>query len=168
MPINDPSLIDIFLRFGLAALLGFAIGLERTMGVDDKSQLHTGLRDFVLFGLLGAVSTFIAIELESVLVFLAGTILFAVLLFSGYWRDFLRVPDGDPGITTEAAAVLTFFLGARAVVGAMATAIAVGIVVLAVLSHLSRPVRQPSARRGEAGSARGPAGDPGTRTRRRL
>ena len=63
MPINDPSLIDIFLRFGLAALLGFAVGLERTMGVDDKSQLHTSLRDFVLFALLGGISTFIAIEL---------------------------------------------------------------------------------------------------------
>jgi len=135
MPINELPLIDLFLRFGLAALLGFAIGLERTMGVDDKSQLHTGLRDFVLFGLLGAVSTFIALELESVLVFLAGIFIFAVLLFSGYWRDFLRAPDGDPGITTEAAAVLTFFLGALAVVGEIAAAIAVGIVVLAVLSQ---------------------------------
>ena len=135
MPINDPPLVDIFLRFGLAALLGFAIGLERTMGVDDKSQSHTGLRDFVLFGLLGAVSTFIAMELESVLVFLAGTCVFTVLLFSGYWRDFLRAPDGDPGITTEAAAVLTFFLGALAVEGEMVTAIAVGIVILAVLSQ---------------------------------
>jgi hypothetical protein len=103
MPIKDPALIDIFLRFGLAALLGFAIGLESTMGVNDKGQQHTGLRDFVLFALLGAISTFIAVELDSLLVFLAGALGFAMLLFSGYWRDFLRNPDGDPGITTAAA-----------------------------------------------------------------
>ena len=135
MPIGDAALIDTFLRFGLAALLGFAIGLERTMGVDDKSQQHTGLRDFVLFALLGAISTFIALELKSVLVFLAGTASFLMLLFSGFWRDFLRNPQGDPGITTEAAAVLTFFLGALCVEGEMATATAVGVVILAVLSQ---------------------------------
>jgi uncharacterized membrane protein (DUF4010 family) len=135
MPISDLSLIDIFLRFGLAALLGFAIGLERTIGVDGNSQSHTSLRDFVLFALLGAISAFIAMQHESVLVFLAGTLVFAVLLFSGYWRDFLRDPEGDSGITTEVAATLTFFLGALAVEGAMVTAIAVGIVVLAVLSQ---------------------------------
>ena len=135
MPMNELALIDVFLRFGLAALLGFAIGLERTMGMDDNSQQHTGLRDFVLFALLGALSTYIAVELDSLLVFLAGMLGFIVLLLSGYWRDFLRNPDGDTGITTEAAAVLTFFLGALAIEGAMATAIAVGIVGLAVLSQ---------------------------------
>jgi uncharacterized membrane protein (DUF4010 family) len=135
MPISELPLTDIFLRLGLAALLGFAIGLERTMGLDDRGQPHTGLRDFVLFGLLGALTMFIALELQSILVFLAGILLFAILLFSGYWRDFLREPDGDPGITTEVAAVLTFFLGALAVEGEMVTAIAIGIVVLAVLSQ---------------------------------
>ncbi len=73
MSICKLPLADIVLRCGLAALLGFAIGLERTLGAGDKSQSHTGLGDFVLYGLLGAVSTFIAVELESVLVFLAGT-----------------------------------------------------------------------------------------------
>lgn len=135
MPIKDPALIDIFLRFGLAALLGFAIGLERTMGMDDKEQQHTGLRDFVLFALLGGISTFIAVKLDSLLVFAVGTLAFVTLLLSGYWRDFLRSPRGDPGITTEAAAVLTFFLGALAIEGAMAAAIAVGVVILAVLSQ---------------------------------
>ena len=135
MPVNDSALIDIFLRFGLAALLGFAIGLERTLGLDDKSQQHTSLRDFVLFALLGAISTFIAVELNSVLVFVAGTLCFIVLVLSGYWRDYLRDPEGDPGITTEAAAVLTFFLGALIIKGSVVTAIAVGIVVLAILSQ---------------------------------
>ena len=49
---KDPVLIDIFLRFGLAALLGFAIGLDRSIGIDDETQKHTGLRDFEFIGTL--------------------------------------------------------------------------------------------------------------------
>lgn len=132
---KDPALIDLFLRFGLAALLGFAIGLERTLGIDEETHKHTGLRDFVLFALLGAVSTFAALEFDNLLILLAGFIGFLVLLFSGYWNDFLRDPDSEPGITTEAAAVLTFFLGALVIEGSMAIAIAVSILILAVLSQ---------------------------------
>jgi uncharacterized membrane protein (DUF4010 family) len=132
---KDPALIDLFLRFGLAALLGFAIGLERSLGIDPDKDNHTGLRDFVLFALLGAVSTFVALEFDNLSIMLAGFLGFLVLLFSGYWSEVLRHPDGDPGVTTEAAAVLTFFLGALVVEGSMAIAIAVGIVILAVLSQ---------------------------------
>ena len=132
---KDPALIDLFLRFGLAALLGFAIGLERSLGIDPDRDNHTGLRDFVLFALLGAVSTFVAIEFDNLSIMLAGFAGFLVLLFSGYWRDVRRHPAGDPGVTTEAAALLTFFLGALVIEGSMAIAIAIGIVVLAVLSQ---------------------------------
>ncbi len=132
---KDPVLIDLFLRFGLAALLGFAIGLERSIGIEEETQKHTSLRDFVLFALLGAISTFVALEFDNLLILLAGFVGFLVLLFSGYWSDFLRDPDGDPGVTTEAAALLTFFLGALVIEGSIAIAIAVSIVILAVLSQ---------------------------------
>ena len=45
-----PQLLEEFIRFGLAALLGFLIGLEREMKAGEDTQ--TGLRDFVLYALL--------------------------------------------------------------------------------------------------------------------
>ena len=134
---HDPALIDTFLRFGLAALLGFAIGLERTVGSADEENQHAGVRDFVLFSMLGAVSTFVAAEMGSISILLAGFGGFLVLLFSGYWSEFMRHRSEHPGITTEAAAVLTFFLGVLVIEGSMAIAIAVCIVILGVLSQAS-------------------------------
>ena len=132
---TDPVLIDTFVRFGLAALLGFAIGMERSVGLDAGENRHAGVRDFVLFALLGAVSAFVAAERDSVALLIAGFGGMLLLLFSGYWSEFLRNRKAPPGITTEGAAILTFFLGVLAVEGSMVIAIAVTIVILAVLSQ---------------------------------
>lgn len=132
---TDPLLIDTFGRFGLAALLGFAIGLERSVGLGTGENSHAGVRDFVLFALLGAVSAFVASEYDSVALLMAGFGGMLLLLFSGFWSDFLRNRNTPAGITTEGAAILTFFLGVLVVEGAMAIAIALAIVILAVLSQ---------------------------------
>ena len=55
---HDNAPIDLFIRFGLAGLLGLLIGLEREMGAAEKP--HTGARDFTMFALAGATSTFAA------------------------------------------------------------------------------------------------------------
>lgn len=130
---NDPILVETFFRFGVAALLGFAIGLERSMGASENA--HTGLRDFVLFSLLGAISAYAASSLEMPWILVVGFLGFLALLFSGFWTSFLRDRTSDPGITTEAAAIVTFFLGVLTIHGAMTVAIALGIIVLAVLSQ---------------------------------
>lgn len=132
---TEPLLIDTFGRFGLAALLGFAIGLERSVGLGAGENRHAGVRDFVLFALLGAVSAFLASERDSVALLMAGFGGMLVLLFSGYWSELLRNRKTSPGVTTEGAAMLTFFLGVLVVEGAMTIAIALAIVILAVLSQ---------------------------------
>ncbi|MBC8212240.1 MAG: MgtC/SapB family protein, partial [Gammaproteobacteria bacterium] len=48
------ELLNNFSQFGLAILLGILIGLERELRDGGRSLL--GLRDFVLFSLLGASS----------------------------------------------------------------------------------------------------------------
>ena len=56
---QEPNLLDVFIEFGLAALLGFLIGLEREMTADEE-QRPAGQREFVLFALFGAGRAFAA------------------------------------------------------------------------------------------------------------
>lgn len=130
---SSPFLIDTFLDFGIAVLLGFVIGLERQKRAGENH--HAGIRDFVLFALIGAVSGSLALSLDSVWVLATGFAGFIALLLSGFWADVLRDREGEPGITTELAAVVTFFLGVLVVHGTTAVAIAIAIVVFATLSQ---------------------------------
>ena len=57
-----------------------------------------------------------------------------VLLLSGFWAIHRDGGGREAGITTEIAAVLTFFLGVLVVLGAMAVSIALAIVILVVLA----------------------------------
>ena len=53
------NLITLFSQFGLAALLAFIIGLERELR--DEQSVTLGIRDFVIFAMIGAVSSFAAL-----------------------------------------------------------------------------------------------------------
>ncbi len=125
MPQDD--LIQLFSQFGLAALLGFLIGLERELR--DQESVTVGIRDFVLFAVIGAVSSFAALEYGNSWLILAGFFGFLAMLLSSYWAK----RDHGPGITTELAAVLTFFLGVLVMRGATVLAIALAILALGVL-----------------------------------
>jgi uncharacterized membrane protein (DUF4010 family) len=129
---QDPALLDFLIKFGLAAVLGFLIGLEREMTADQ--QKSTGLRDFVLFALFGAVSAFAAQKLENGWIVLLGLLGVVVLLLSGYWARHRAGDEQDVGITTEIAAVLTFFLGVLVAEEEAALSIALAIIILVVLS----------------------------------
>ncbi|MBI2969397.1 MAG: MgtC/SapB family protein [Gammaproteobacteria bacterium] len=132
-PLDHDALLTLFMRLGIAALLGFLIGLEREMGAQPNP--HGGIRDFVMFALLGAVSALAAIMFDNAWLILVGFLGVLTLVVSGYWITVLRNPSEDSGITTEVAAVLTFFMGVLAMKGALALAVALGILVLAVLSQ---------------------------------
>jgi uncharacterized membrane protein (DUF4010 family) len=121
------TLFDIFLRFGLAGLLGFFLGLERE--ISSKGKTHVGSRDFTLFALLGAVSAFAAARYENPTLSIVALVGFLALLVSGYWVDRKK----GPGLTTEVAALLTFFLGVLIIEEAIEIAIALAIVLAAVL-----------------------------------
>jgi uncharacterized membrane protein (DUF4010 family) len=126
------ELLELFIGFGLAGALGFLVGLERAMGA--RENLHTGLRDFVIFSLIGAVSAFVASVYSSSWLIGAGFVGFLSLLLLAYWSN-RNANDSDIGITTEAAAIVTFFLGVLAMKGMYAISIALAIVMLAILSQ---------------------------------
>lgn len=127
MPQDD--LMQLFLQFGLAAVLGFLIGLERELREKDTA---TGIRDFVLFSLLGATSSYVALQYDAVWLIFAGFIGFFAMLVSGYWTQRQR-DDHEAGITTELAAVLTFFIGVIIMQEAIVLAVALAILTLGVL-----------------------------------
>ncbi len=129
---TQEELTELFARFGLAAALGFLIGLERQMGARENP--HAGLRDFVMFAVIGAISAFVAMRFENSWLIAAGFFGFLTLLLLAYWAERARNGE-DTGITTEAAAIATFFLGVLAIQGLYALSIALAIGLLAVLSQ---------------------------------
>lgn len=131
--LDSSILIETFIKFSMVVMLGFLIGLERSIA--GAKNPHAGLRDFVLFALFGAISAYTADLYNSDSILLIGFAGFMVLLFSGYWADFAHKEDVEKGITTEAAAILTFFLGVLVIKGVLPIAIALAIVILAVLSQ---------------------------------
>ena len=133
MTTETTSLLTLFSQLGLACLLGFMVGLEREMG--GAPNPHGGLRDFVMFALLGAASALAALMYENSWLILIGFLGVLALVVSGYWITVLRQKDEDTGITTEIAAILTFFMGVLVMKGALVLAIALGIIVLATLSQ---------------------------------
>ena len=131
--LGNQDLLDIFLKFGVAGLLGFLIGLEREMAGSDNP--HAGLRDFLLFALLGSTSAFASQQFDTYWLLIAGFVGFLTLLISGFWADHDKSGTHDAGITTEAAAILTFFLGVLVMVDLLIIAVALAIVTLAILSQ---------------------------------
>jgi len=120
------ELLTAFTQFGLAAALGFLVGLEREM---QNSSL--GIRDFVLCALLGAISGFSATQYDNSWLILVGFLGVLSLLVFKYWAEIQQ--QNDPGITTEFAGLLIFFLGVMIMRGAEEIAIALAILTLAVL-----------------------------------
>ena len=126
------ELLDLFVKFGLAGALGFLIGLERTMGA--KENPHAGLRDFVIFALIGAISAFTASLFDNSWLIGVGFLGFLSLLLLAFWADRTSL-GSDKGITTEAAAIITFFLGVLTMEGMHVLSAALAIAMLAILSQ---------------------------------
>ena len=118
---HGQMLLQVFVQFGLAGLVGFLLGLEREMSA--KPGYHIGIRDFVFFALLGATSAFIAEQYSSAWIVIAVFTGVIVLLTIQYWASH----EEDFGITTEIAAILTFLLGVLLIMEATGLAIAIAI-----------------------------------------
>jgi uncharacterized membrane protein (DUF4010 family) len=129
----EEFLLDIFLKFGIAAALGLLIGLEREKS--HREDESPGVRDFILFALIGAVTAFLADRYENSAILIVGFAGVVTLLIACYWQDKQTSKAELAGITTEISAMLTFFLGVLVMKDAVVTAIAIGVVVLVVLSQ---------------------------------
>lgn len=133
-----PSVSPMVLGFLVALGIGLLIGIDRERHKHPESGRHhaPGLRTFTLAALVGAV----AMAVGSEVLLAAMTLGMAAFAGLSYWR---AGADGEPGLTTETALVLTTLLGGFAM-SEPAFAAGLGVVaavLLAARSALHRFVR---------------------------
>ncbi|MBS0520457.1 MAG: MgtC/SapB family protein [Proteobacteria bacterium] len=104
MPDIDPLLVSLAVALGIGLLIG--ADRERRKG-EGPSRAAAGLRTFMLASLGGALAFIVGGEL----LLAVATLGVALLAGVSYWRT----RDDDPGITTEAALILTTLIGGLAV-----------------------------------------------------
>ena len=107
---------DLLVRLGMALAIGFLIGLER--GWKDREekegQRTAGLRTYTLIALLGGI--FGALSKDQNFLLLAfGFIVVSGALAAFFWRE--GVSEDDFSATSVVAVMLTFMLGAFAILG---------------------------------------------------
>lgn len=134
----DIDQVELFSRLGIALAIGLLIGLERgwQQREDAEGERTAGLRTFALAGLLGGASA--ATALVSSDLFLATAFLVfaaAFTLFSWFEAKVNR----DFSVTGVVAGILTFTLGAYAVLGDPIVAVASAVAMAALLA-LKKPL----------------------------
>lgn len=125
---------DLILRLGLSTAVGFLIGLERGWRERDEEQGHrtAGLRTFTLIGLMGGI--FGALSPGGNLAFLAaGFVTIGVTVGAFMWREGQQ--KADLSVTSLVAAMLTYVLGAFAVLGNLQVAAGAGVATVILLAH---------------------------------
>ncbi len=95
--------LAIFKAFGEALAIGLLVGIERYKDREPGEKKPAGIRTFAIISLLGAASA-LAGERSLTLITFAALTLFLAL---GY----RKLPKENLGLTTELAALLTFWLG---------------------------------------------------------
>jgi uncharacterized membrane protein (DUF4010 family) len=145
--------LDLFLSLGIAVAAGLLIGLEREHSAPKdpaRESFLGGSRTHPLLALVGAVSSLLTRQVGAAVLVVALVALVAFLLTS-YVDDVRR--GADRGITSEAAFLVSFLLGAVATskgvlepVSTRVFAIA-GVAVVTTLLLSSKPALHPLARR---------------------
>ncbi|MEJ8801360.1 MgtC/SapB family protein [Pontibacter sp. H249] len=133
---------ELFQKLAISLGLGLLVGLQRQ---HDRSEL-AGIRTFPLITLFGSVTALLSQEFGG-WVLAAGLLSLAALVAvaNTLRRD---NPNFDPGLTTEAAALLMFVVGAFLMLGSGTVAIAIGATT-AVLLHLKETLHRAVERIGQ-------------------
>lgn len=125
---------ELATRLSLALALGFVIGLERGWKERDEAEglRAAGLRTFSLVGLMGGVFGVLSLGGDRLLIS-AGFVTTGAVLALFIWRETAR--EGEYSATTLIAALLTFALGALAVLGDMTLAAGAGVATVGLLAY---------------------------------
>lgn len=124
----------LFYRFGVALFIGILVGIQRQHAEEldeDEAPAFAGVRTFALLGLVGAAAALAADILNFPWAFV-GIILAVTALIAVAYVIISR--HGDPGMTTEVAAVLVMLAGALAYWEQVTIAVAVGVTTFVLLS----------------------------------
>lgn len=129
----------MFQRLGTAVAIGAIVGVERHWRARDEEdgQRTAGLRTFSLIGMLGGATGLIARAFPEAPVAAAVVIAALFIAFSAVFALYQyreAVAEDNRSVTTCVAAMLTFALGAVAVLGSLELASAGAAVSVAILA----------------------------------
>lgn len=123
-------------NFLIALLIGALVGIDREKkkGV-EPGHTFGGIRTYTLLALVGAASAWLARALAMPWVFVMVLAVVGAALVASYVVQNRNQAAGAPGLTGEVAALVVCLLGAMAVVGDPALAVALGVVTSALLAY---------------------------------
>lgn len=126
---------EIYIRFSVALAIGLAVGIERGWSQRDvpAGEREAGIRTFAIFSLTGFAAATVA-QILGVMFAVVAAVGVLALIAIGYANE-IRKDGSDKGVTTEAAAFLTFGLGTLAGVGETLAAGIVAVVLIALLDQ---------------------------------
>jgi uncharacterized membrane protein (DUF4010 family) len=127
----DPATLR---NFAIALAIGALVGIEREKSKAESGSIGIGgIRTFILFSQIGAVSAWLARELDSAWIFVGAVVVVAASAIAGYLAT-TRVRPESLGMTTEMAAVSVTLLGGLSIAGYPALAVALGILTSVALA----------------------------------
>jgi len=122
------------LRFLVALALGFLIGLEReSAGIDRKGKIFAGVRTFTLISLFGFGCGWLN-HLNITFALPVGLLVIGALALTEYLG---KQKEGRFGGTSEIATLLTFVIGALALLADVWISMSLGIISTLLLSEKS-------------------------------
>ncbi len=122
------------LRFLVALGLGFLIGLERESAISErKGKTFAGIRTYTIISLFGFGCGWLY-KLNITFGVSAGLVSLAALVLTEYYA---KQKEGHIGWTSEIAALLTFVIGALALLADVWISMALGIITTLLLSEKS-------------------------------
>ena len=126
--------LEVARNFLVALLIGALVGIDRERKKDtEPGGSFGGIRTHMLFALLGAASSQLAIEHAAPWVLVTAQAVVGAAIVAGYVHS-SRQHEDALGLTSEMAAIVVFLLGAMAVSGEAELAVALGIVTSAMLA----------------------------------
>ncbi len=121
-------------NFAIALAIGALVGIEREKNKAESGTVGIGgIRTFILFSLIGAVSAWLAAEFDSPWIFVAAVVVVATAVIAGYVA-LTRAQPASVGLTTEMAAVSVTLLGGLSIAGFPGLAVALGILTSVALA----------------------------------
>ncbi len=129
---------ELFRRLAVSLAVGLLIGLERGWQLREEAEGErtAGLRTYALTGLLGGISAATS-TVSSPLVLAAALVSFTAAFTFFAWQE--ATAEHNFSVTGVVAAILTFIVGAYAVLGSPLVAVAAAVA-MAILLALKGPL----------------------------
>jgi uncharacterized membrane protein (DUF4010 family) len=128
-----------FIGFAIALFIGALVGIEREKRIEEEVEQGVrkqrgigGLRTFILFAQAGAIAAWLSVKLATPWVFVGAGAMVTAAVLTGYAAAARE--EGQLGLTTEVAAIVTFLLGGTVLFGFAEIAVALAIATSAVLA----------------------------------